>query len=138
KLEPPSSGVGPGWYATGDVVTVDEDGYLFIRDRLRRFAKVAGEMIPLEATERIAAEASPARPSAATAVAEPGRGDVIVLFTCDPDLDRGALAAAARRLGLPELALPRRIVRVDKLPLLASGKVDYVQLKAMAEQELAR
>ncbi len=138
KLEPPSSGVGPGWYATGDVVTVDEDGYLFIRDRLRRFAKVAGEMIPLETTERIAAEASPARPSAATAVAEPGRGDVIVLFTCDPDLDRGALAAAARRLGLPELALPRRIVRVDKLPLLASGKVDSVQLKAMAEQELAR
>ncbi len=136
KLEPPSSSLGPGWYATGDVVTVDEDGYLFIRDRLRRFAKVAGEMIPLEATERIAAETSPRHRSAATAVARPGRGDVIVLFTCDPEMNRAALTAAARRLGLPELALPRRVVHVDRLPLLATGKPDYLQLRAMAEKEL--
>ncbi len=138
KLEPPSSSLGPGWYATGDVVTVDEDGYLFIRDRLRRFAKVAGEMIPLEVTERIAAEVSPRYRSAATAVARPGRGDVIVLFTCDPEVDRSVLAGAAKRLGLPELALPRRIVHLDRLPLLATGKPDYVQLKAMAEKQMER
>lgn len=132
--EPPSSALGPGWYATGDVAELDSDGYLYIRGRLRRFAKVAGEMVSLEVAERIAAEASPRARSAAVARTEPGRGEAIVLFTDDPRLRREDLVAAARRLGAPELAIPRRIAYLPELPRLASGKSDYVRLKALAEQ----
>jgi acyl-[acyl-carrier-protein]-phospholipid O-acyltransferase/long-chain-fatty-acid--[acyl-carrier-protein] ligase len=74
------------------------------------------------------------RPAAATTRTEPGRGEAIVLFTLDTELRRPQLTAAARELGLPELAVPRHIVPLDKLPLMGSGKVDYVRLKEMAEE----
>jgi acyl-[acyl-carrier-protein]-phospholipid O-acyltransferase/long-chain-fatty-acid--[acyl-carrier-protein] ligase len=133
-IEPPSSPLGPGWYATGDVAELDSEGFLYIRGRLRRFAKIAGEMVSLELAERIAQEASPRTHSAAVARAEPGRGEVIVLFTDDARLRREDLVAAARRLGAPELAIPRHVVHLDELPRLASGKSDYVRLAALAEQ----
>jgi acyl-[acyl-carrier-protein]-phospholipid O-acyltransferase/long-chain-fatty-acid--[acyl-carrier-protein] ligase len=133
-LEPPASSLGAGWYATGDVVEIDPDGYLHIQGRLKRFAKIAGEMVALELVERIAAEASPRTRSAAVTRSEPGRGELIVLFTGDPNLRREELLSAARRLGLPELAVARRIEYLETLPLLASGKCDYVHLKAMAER----
>jgi len=132
-LEPPSSEAGPGWYDTGDVVEIDSDGFLRITARLKRFAKVAGEMVSLEVAERIATEASPKLPSAACATPQAGRGEVIVLFTQNRELRRGDLVTAARRLGLPELAVARRIEYVHKLPLLGSGKCDYVKLRSMAE-----
>lgn len=132
-LEPPSSSAGEGWYNTGDVVEMDEDGFIFITARLKRFAKVAGEMVSLETVEKIAAAASPKRLSAASTKSAAGRGEVIVLFTQDPMLRREHLVVAARELGLPEFAVARRIEHIDKLPLLGSGKVDYVTLKAMAE-----
>jgi acyl-[acyl-carrier-protein]-phospholipid O-acyltransferase/long-chain-fatty-acid--[acyl-carrier-protein] ligase len=134
QLEPPASPLGPGWYATGDVAEMDSEGYLYIRGRLRRFAKIAGEMVSLELAERIAQEASPQARSAAVARAEPGRGEIIVLFTNDPRLRREDLLAAAHRLGAPELAVARRIAYLEDLPRLASGKNDYVRLKALAEE----
>jgi acyl-[acyl-carrier-protein]-phospholipid O-acyltransferase/long-chain-fatty-acid--[acyl-carrier-protein] ligase len=133
-LEPPSSSIGDGWYDTGDVVELDEAGFVRIRARLKRFAKVAGEMVSLETAERIAAAASPKHPSAASTKSRPDRGELIILFTQDPELRRDKLVAAARELGLPDLAVARRIVHVDKLPLLGTGKVDYVGLKNEAEQ----
>jgi len=133
-LEPPVSEAGPGWYDTGDVVEIDGDGFVRITARLKRFAKVAGEMVSLEVAERIAKEASPAHPSAACAVPRAGRGEMIVLFTQDQELRREHLVAAARRLGLPELAVARRIEYVRRLPLLASGKCDYMRLRSMAEE----
>lgn len=133
-LEPPASPLGPGWYATGDVAEIDSEGYLHIRGRLRRFAKVAGEMVSLELAERIAREAAPRAQSAAVARAEPGRGETIILFTDDPHLRREDLVAAAHRLGAPELAVPRRIAYLEELPRLASGKSDYVRLKELAER----
>ena len=131
-LEPPSSEVGEGWYDTGDVVEIDADGFVRITARLRRFVKVAGEMVSLETAERIAEAASSKLPSAATSRERPGRGEEIVLFTQDPALERQHLVAAARKLGLPELAVARRVAHVDKLPLLGTGKCDYVKLKSMA------
>ena len=112
---------------------MDNEGFVHITGRRKRFAKVAGEMVSLEVSERIAAEASPKLPLAASTKSWPDRGELIVLFTQDPELRRVQLVAAARRLGLPELAVARRIVHVEKLPLLGSGKCDYVKLKSMAE-----
>jgi len=131
ELEPPSSEVGPGWYNTGDVVAIDPDGFLTVVGRLRRFAKVAGEMVSLEVVEDIARAASAEAMHAATRIADPGRGEAIVLYTTDSDLTREQLAAAAQGLGYPEIALPRRIKVVENLPLLGSGKVDYVRLDAL-------
>jgi acyl-[acyl-carrier-protein]-phospholipid O-acyltransferase / long-chain-fatty-acid--[acyl-carrier-protein] ligase len=143
-IQPPKS-IHPGWYSTGDIVHVDEDGFVFIRGRVKRFAKIAGEMISLEVVEKIAATASgqPAADAvgaaakgfshAAATRADAAKGEALVLFTTDPGLKREQLAAAARSLGAPELAVPRVIQHVDEIPLLGTGKTDYVQLKKMAE-----
>lgn len=133
-IEPPSSELGPGWYDTGDVADIDQDGFMHILGRVKRFAKVAGEMISLEATEAIAAAASPGKMHAVTTVHDPQRGESLVLYTTDHALTRDRLHEAAKELGQTELALPRRIVVAEKLPLLGSGKADYVTLKRMAEE----
>ncbi len=131
-LAPPWSSLGEGWYNLGDVVELDADGYLTILGRLKRFAKVAGEMISLEVVEALARSVSPEALHAATCVPDPGRGESIILFTTDGALARESLAQAAKVHGLPEIALPRRIRVVESLPVLGTGKVDYVRLKALA------
>jgi acyl-[acyl-carrier-protein]-phospholipid O-acyltransferase/long-chain-fatty-acid--[acyl-carrier-protein] ligase len=132
-LEPPRSELGDGWYETGDVVERDADGFVSILGRVKRFAKVAGEMVSLEVVEQIAIAASGSGQHAATARPDPQRGETIVLFTTDRALDRDALLAAAGAAGYPEIAVPRSIVAVDALPLLGTGKVDQVTLRNMAE-----
>lgn len=122
-----------GWYSTGDVVEIDTDGFVRILGRVKRFAKVAGEMVSLETVEQIANMAAPAGMHAATTQADAQRGENILLYTTDAGLAREALQTAARELGSPELAVPRKIVVVKELPLLGTGKTDYVKLKQMAE-----
>ncbi len=131
-IDPPSSVFGPGWYNTGDVVKIDADGFLHILGRMRRFAKVSGEMVSLEVSERIAAAASAGALHAASSRAEPGRGESIVLFTEDKTLTRERLIQACRELGAAEVAIPRKIVSLEKMPLLGNGKKDYVSLDARA------
>lgn len=133
ELEPPSSSMGDGWYGTGDIVSFDEDGFLKIVGRVKRFAKVAGEMVSLEVVEKMAAMASPSAAHAASTQADPQRGETIVLFTTDATLTRDSLQTVARDNGWPEIAVPRKIQRVDALPLLGTGKLDYVTLKTWAE-----
>jgi acyl-[acyl-carrier-protein]-phospholipid O-acyltransferase/long-chain-fatty-acid--[acyl-carrier-protein] ligase len=133
ELEPPSSSIGDGWYSTGDIVSFDEDGFLKIVGRVKRFAKVAGEMVSLEVVEKMAVIASPTAAHAASSQADPQRGETIVLFTTDATLNRDSLQTVARDNGWPEIAVPRKIVRVDALPLLGTGKLDYVTLKTWAE-----
>jgi len=128
-LKPPVD----GWYSTGDVVEIDADGFVRILGRVKRFAKVAGEMVSLEVVEQIANLASPAFQHAASTQTDPQRGENILLFTTDSALDREALLSAARKLGSPELAIARKIIQVDELPLLGTGKTDYVTLNKMAE-----
>ena len=131
-LEPPHSSVGAGWYNTGDIVDIDADGFLSIQGRLKRFAKVAGEMVSLEVAEILAHNVSAEAAHAATCVVDEGRGEAIILFTTDSDLSRDQLSAAARGMGYPEVAVPRRISVVETMPLLGSGKIDYHRLKDLA------
>jgi acyl-[acyl-carrier-protein]-phospholipid O-acyltransferase/long-chain-fatty-acid--[acyl-carrier-protein] ligase len=132
-LEPPSSEVGPGWYSTGDIVDIDADGFLHIVGRLKRFAKVAGEMVSLESVEALAIQASTNGVHAATTQTDASRGEAIVIYTTDAELKRDQLQAAAKAGGFPEIAIPRKIVVVPELPLLGTGKTDYVTLKKWAE-----
>lgn len=133
QIEPPQSEAGDGWYNTGDVVEIDADGFLRIVGRVKRFAKVAGEMVSLEVVEKIAVAASTQAAHAASSQIDAQRGEAIVLFTTDAALSREQLQAAARAAGLPEIAVPRKIVCVAALPLLGTGKIDYVTLKEWAE-----
>jgi acyl-[acyl-carrier-protein]-phospholipid O-acyltransferase / long-chain-fatty-acid--[acyl-carrier-protein] ligase len=133
-LQPPASPAGEGWYETGDVVEIDEDGFVKIVGRVKRFAKVAGEMVSLEAVEKLAAVASPGAAHAASTQPDPARGETILLFTTDTQLSRERLQSAARDGGWPEIAVPRRIIPVEALPLLGTGKIDYVTLKQWAEK----
>jgi acyl-[acyl-carrier-protein]-phospholipid O-acyltransferase/long-chain-fatty-acid--[acyl-carrier-protein] ligase len=132
-LEPAQSEAGPGWYATGDIVEVDSDGFVAIRGRVKRFAKVAGEMISLEVVEKIATAASANAQHAASSQSDAQRGEAIVLFSTDATLTRERLQEAARAGGHPEIAVPRKIIHAEALPLLGTGKIDYVSLKKMAE-----
>ncbi|MDP2027073.1 bifunctional acyl-ACP--phospholipid O-acyltransferase/long-chain-fatty-acid--ACP ligase [Sulfuriferula sp.] len=129
-LQPPVD----GWYSTGDVVEIDADGFVRILGRVKRFAKVAGEMVSLETVEAIALRASPNAQHAASTQADPQRGENVVLFSTDAALTRDALVAAARELGSPELAVARKIAQVPELPLLGTGKTDYVTVKLWAER----
>ncbi|KVP40127.1 acyl-[ACP]--phospholipid O-acyltransferase [Burkholderia ubonensis] len=129
-LEPTTSEVGDGWYATGDVVKV-EDGFVSIVDRVKRFAKIGGEMVSLSVVEKIAERAAQGMHAVTTQV-DPNKGEALVLFTTSKDVKRDVLSAAAKELGASELSVPRKIVVVDALPLLGTGKTDYVTLKKMA------
>lgn len=131
-LQPPRSEAGAGWYNTGDVVEVDDDGFVIIHGRVKRFAKIAGEMVSLDLIEHVARQASPDYNHAALLTVQDFGGESTVLFTTDPALDRVALQRAARLLGAQELAIARRTVHVTALPLLGSGKTDYVVLKQTA------
>lgn len=131
-LEKPSSDAGEGWYDTGDIVTIDADGFVRIAGRVKRFAKIAGEMISLESVEKLCQAASPTYIHAVSSQSDEARGEALVLFTTDTTLKRDLLQQAARAGGYPEIAVPRKIVTIDAIPVLGTGKTDYITLKLMA------
>ncbi len=127
-LEPPQD----GWYDTGDIVRVDEDGFVFILGRAKRFAKIAGEMISLTAVETEINALWPNKMHAVVNIPDARKGEQLVLFTTEKSAGRAALLAAFKEKGLSELAVPKTIRVVDQIPLMGTGKVDYVKLKEMA------
>lgn len=126
EIAPPwTEARGAGWYDTDDVVTVDEDGFVSIIGRVKRFAKLGGEMVSLAAVEELASRAWPDAVHAAVTLSDARKGEQIVLLTEQADAERKRLVEAARRGGYSELMVPRRVVPVESVPLLGSGKIDY-------------
>jgi acyl-[acyl-carrier-protein]-phospholipid O-acyltransferase/long-chain-fatty-acid--[acyl-carrier-protein] ligase len=132
-LEPPAD----GWYDTGDIVCLDAEGFVTIKGRAKRFAKVAGEMVPLGAVEDFISKVWPAAMHAVVTVPDAKRGEQLVLVTDHAGANRACLVGAAREAGLPEIFVPRSIARVTQVPLLGTGKIDYVNVGQLAS-ELAR
>jgi acyl-[acyl-carrier-protein]-phospholipid O-acyltransferase/long-chain-fatty-acid--[acyl-carrier-protein] ligase len=124
-----------GWYDTGDIVSIGSDGWVKILGRAKRFAKIGGEMVSLAAVEEMVADLWPDARHAVVSLSDERKGERLVLITDQPEADLGVLAAHLRRLGAPELAAPRRVMRVNELPVLGSGKTDYVAILRMAEAD---
>jgi acyl-[acyl-carrier-protein]-phospholipid O-acyltransferase/long-chain-fatty-acid--[acyl-carrier-protein] ligase len=124
-----------GWHDTGDVVTISDDGWVTIHGRVKRFAKIGGEMISLNAAESLAAGVWPDARHAVISMPDARKGERLVLVTDRLDASVGPLVAHAQTVGAPELAVPRKIVRVPELPVLGTGKTDYVAIQRMAETE---
>jgi acyl-[acyl-carrier-protein]-phospholipid O-acyltransferase/long-chain-fatty-acid--[acyl-carrier-protein] ligase len=128
-----------GWYVTGDIATIDEDGFIKITDRLSRFSKIGGEMVPHIKVEENIMEALGATDPvvAVTAVADEKKGErLVVLYAVDMDID--AVCESLTRKGIPNLWIPKKdsFYRVDAIPVLGTGKTDLKRVKALA-QELA-
>ncbi len=125
-----------GWHDTGDVVDIDGGGYMSIRGRLKRFAKLGGEMVSLAVVENCAAVVWPEFLHAAVALPDDKKGEQIILLTENPVPDRATLLHWAQSHGVPELAVPRKILVVDDIPVLGTGKVNYLALQALAVESL--
>jgi acyl-[acyl-carrier-protein]-phospholipid O-acyltransferase/long-chain-fatty-acid--[acyl-carrier-protein] ligase len=128
-LQPPED----GWYDTGDIVTVDELGYVRIVGRAKRFAKIAGEMVSLGSVENAVATLWPDSQHAVIAIPDDKKGEQLVLVTDRADAARPAILEWFRAQGLAELLVPRTLRVVDKVPLLGTGKTDYMAVKALVE-----
>lgn len=117
-----------GWFKTGDLGRVDEDGFLHIEGRLSRFSKIGGEMVPHETVEDLIGKAlgqtDDARHIAIVGVPDEAKGEALVLLSSNPDIDLQALRAKLTEEGIPALWIPKKIIDVPEIPILASGKLD--------------
>ncbi len=121
-----------GWYDTGDIVGLDAHGFVRIMGRAKRFAKIGGEMISLSAVEAMAADIWPSALSVAAALPDARKGERIVLLSQDPQATREAFIRHVRDTGLSELNIPAEVLIVAAIPLLGSGKPDFVAATALA------
>lgn len=127
------SSLDDGWYDTGDIVTVDADGYLVIKGRKKRFTKIAGEMISLGFIEDEVAKLSPEHHHAAIAIENLEQGKPLLrLYTNDPNLNASKIREHFGAERIPNTWLPREVVYMPELPVLRTGKVDYQTLQKLA------
>jgi acyl-[acyl-carrier-protein]-phospholipid O-acyltransferase / long-chain-fatty-acid--[acyl-carrier-protein] ligase len=131
KIDPPAD----GWHDTGDIVKIDQRKYVTILGRAKRFSKIAGEMVSLTAVEIRLQQAFPDHVHAVVAIPDPKKGEQLVLFTTDPQLDRASVSHRLKAQGAMELMVPRIIVPVETMPILGTGKTDYVTLNRMAREK---
>ncbi|ODT15208.1 MAG: 2-acyl-glycerophospho-ethanolamine acyltransferase [Mesorhizobium sp. SCN 65-12] len=125
-----------GWHDTGDIVSVDRDGFVTIRGRAKRFAKIAGEMVSLGAVEMLVQSLWPEEHHAAVAVPDKRRGERIVLVTTAHDASAEELRQFGKKAGAAELMVPNDIVKVEEIPVLGSGKTDYISARKLAIDRL--
>jgi acyl-[acyl-carrier-protein]-phospholipid O-acyltransferase/long-chain-fatty-acid--[acyl-carrier-protein] ligase len=133
-LEPPPE----GWHDTGDIVAIDAQGFVAIKGRAKRFAKIGGEMISLAAVETLAAELWPDALSAVAAVPDARKGERLVLVTQRKDATRAAFQAFAKARGASDLMVPADVLMVDKVPVLGSGKLDNVGVAALVKERVGK
>jgi acyl-[acyl-carrier-protein]-phospholipid O-acyltransferase/long-chain-fatty-acid--[acyl-carrier-protein] ligase len=128
-----------GWYDTGDIARVDEDGFLFILGRLKRFAKVSGEMVSLTAAEEALAGAFPQYGVrfhvAVLARNDPQRGEALIAVSNEQKLNLEEVRAAIRAAGLSNLYVPREVKFVRDIPKLGTGKVNHRELQRLVAEE---
>src|SRR5437588_11899656 len=129
-LEPPPE----GWHDTGDIVMIDDQGFVTIKGRAKRFAKIGGEMISLAAVEALASELWPNAASAVVAVPDARKGERLILITQQKGATRSEFQMLARARHASELMLPSEVWVLEKLPLLGSGKVDLVAVARLVEE----
>jgi acyl-[acyl-carrier-protein]-phospholipid O-acyltransferase/long-chain-fatty-acid--[acyl-carrier-protein] ligase len=125
-----------GWHDTGDIVSIDREGFITIRGRAKRFAKIAGEMVSLGAVEMLVQSLWPEERHAAVAVPDKRRGERIVLVTTADDANAEELRQFGRKAGAAELMVPNDIIKVEEIPVLGSGKTDYVSARKLAIDRL--
>ncbi|RAZ82449.1 2-acyl-glycerophospho-ethanolamine acyltransferase [Mesorhizobium hawassense] len=125
-----------GWHDTGDIVSIDREGFITIRGRAKRFAKIAGEMVSLGAVEMLVQSLWPEERHAAVAVPDKRRGERIVLVTTADDASAEELRQFGKKAGAAELMVPNDIIKVDEIPVLGSGKTDYISARKLAIDRL--
>ena len=133
-LQPPPD----GWYDTGDIVAIDEAGFVTIKGRAKRFAKIGGEMVSLAAAEALANTIWKDEVHAVITVPDARKGEKLLLVTTQKNAEPRALLAAARERGTAEIQVPRDVMVVDKMPLLGTGKIDYPAVQRLAEARAER
>ncbi len=131
QLVPPASELGDGWYDTGDIITIDDEGFVRICGRAKRFAKIAGEMVSLTSVEALASRVWPDAEHAAVATPDARKGEQVILLTTAENAERSRIITQAQNDGVAETAIPRQIIHVAAIPLLGTGKVDYVSATRM-------
>jgi acyl-[acyl-carrier-protein]-phospholipid O-acyltransferase/long-chain-fatty-acid--[acyl-carrier-protein] ligase len=132
-LEPPHQ----GWHDSGDIVTIDDQGFIAIKGRAKRFAKVGGEMVSLAAVEMLAAELWPDNFTAVTAIPDARKGERLIMVTDKHGAARSDFSAYARSKHAPELMFPAEVIVLDKLPMLGSGKVDNLAVAKFVREQVA-
>ena len=130
QLQPTESIYGKGWYDTGDIVHVDEDGFLHIRGRCKRFAKVGGEMVSLTFVEQLAMQVWEKGNHAVISLPDVKKGEQIILITTEKNATLHELAKSSH--GVAAINLPKKILFIDAIPVMATGKTDYVELTKWA------
>lgn len=131
-LEPPHD----GWHDTGDIVSFDDQGYITIKGRAKRFAKIGGEMVSLAAVETLASELWPNTPLVVVALPDPRKGERLVLMTTEKSASREAILRHARAHGASDLSVPSTVLTLPNVPLLGSGKPDYPACLNLATERL--
>ncbi|MCL2888585.1 MAG: acyl-[ACP]--phospholipid O-acyltransferase [Elusimicrobia bacterium] len=129
-IQPPQD----GWYDTGDIVDIDANGFISIKGRAKRFSKIAGEMISLSAVETAVNKLWPQETHAVVAIPDEKKGEQLVLFTTRKTAAFNEILAAFKEQGLSELSVPRNIKILEEIPLMGTGKTDYVKLSQMAAE----
>jgi acyl-[acyl-carrier-protein]-phospholipid O-acyltransferase/long-chain-fatty-acid--[acyl-carrier-protein] ligase len=119
-----------GWYDTGDIVDISEEGYISILGRAKRFAKIGGEMVSLAAIELNLASFWPEYQHAVMIQPNTQKGEQLVLLTTYNEATREYLLQYSRKIGVSELQVPKKIIHLDKMPILGTGKIDYSALQA--------
>ena len=129
-LPPPETG-----YDTGDIVTIDDENYITIQGRAKRFAKIGGEMVSLTHVEEVVQEVWPDDAVAVVSIPDDTRGEVIVMLTERPNPNRDELRAGLSERGLPELAIPKKVIQVEAIPRIGAGKTDYQSAARIVQEQ---
>ncbi len=136
-ISPTSGKLGLGWYDTGDIVEVDDDGFIAIIGRQKRFAKIGGEMVSLATIENFVQDTWPEFDHVAVALEDLQRGEQIVLLTTKVDLQKSELIEAGKKRGLAPIYFAKKVFYIDEVPYLPTGKIDHSSLKMLAIEFIA-